>query len=653
MSFITNVNTLVAYLGLLEKTVKLLDEKTLHALSQADPDLLTLLAEDLEKGTYHGKRKLDIDLALNAKDPTNEVAYDNVKILLASGIEIDAPISVSTVTDLVGPNKVPVTASVSYTQLRDAINQAINDHNTDPNNAGDISLQAINTFIDIHGDAIQPSTFRCVRVLDVPNGSSNIVKITLGVAAGSVADAKDPNPDYLWVDTTSSLQVLIDHLPEFIDHTKIWQQVNAKNPLPTTGTGFLSKDSASTIQWQAGSFIIDLGLIDLSQDLASNGIDPVNVKLGAFGLVTSSGLPHADYNIAEPVSIGSIVFVDSNNNFRILDDTFHSRVLIGTDTHPDPQRGMLAYDDTQQRLAIALPTNVAGKYAWVDASPALNAGDLSAILAPNGAIDVGALNTQATTPKQVNLFVTTYAGKKADLDNVITTVNRLDAEVAAIPSSTNLTALQTAMTQAQTDIGLLATSKVALAGDSMTGPLLVVNSGATPSDKEAVPYLFLKDNFLAKPTDVISASALLQFTSDPLNGNDAVRRSWVESELNTAKALMLPIDGSVAMTGPLTLSSAGEPATTADAVPKGWLLSEAAKYLTLAGSGQVLSGSLDLNSNNALTNLGDPVAAKDAANRQFVETTVNQKIRHVVDEHTGVLESARAINRDVLFIWDV
>ena len=285
MSFVTNVNTLAAYFQTLDRLSHLFDEETIAILKTADLTILKTLADDLRKGTSNGLRKIDIELVENAKDPLVEVAYDAVEIKLNTGHSFTTALSFSTLTDTTGT---PVTSSKSYAALRDELNRVMNLNNS--TYAGDPTKEIVNTYIDIIGETVAHPTYRCLRVLDVLTGVSNIVSIRLYAASGSEDDAINKAPEYSWADTTSALQVLIDHLPEFVDHTKIWQQVNAKNPLPTSGTGYLGKDSVGVIKWQAGDFVIDLGMLNITQDIATNGIDKTREWPGVVNTTKRLGI---------------------------------------------------------------------------------------------------------------------------------------------------------------------------------------------------------------------------------------------------------------------------------------------------------------------------------------------------------------------------
>ena len=168
-------------------------------------DDLGLIAEDFAKGTFNGKRKLDIDLALNkvgikeAKTIEEalsiwqnqqttvyysyaDVTYDDNEVIRVNFVNDDStPINI-------------VTSSELSFQLRantDFVAKTINT-NFIPNASGVIDSLA--------------------RITDI-EGMSNIVSIKLYAVNG---DFVKKEPEYTWFDTTSTLMTLFDVMSEFM-----------------------------------------------------------------------------------------------------------------------------------------------------------------------------------------------------------------------------------------------------------------------------------------------------------------------------------------------------------------------------------------------------------------------------------------------------
>ena len=66
-SFIANINKLVAKLDVIIEAVDIFDGSVIPILEEIVELDLDLAVEDLEKGSYLGNRKIDINLALNVE----------------------------------------------------------------------------------------------------------------------------------------------------------------------------------------------------------------------------------------------------------------------------------------------------------------------------------------------------------------------------------------------------------------------------------------------------------------------------------------------------------------------------------------------------------------------------------------------------------
>ena len=125
-SFIANINKLAAKLNVIIEAVGLFDNNVIPVLEEVAELDLDAAIEDLEKGSYLGNRKIDINLALNVEgiddklidkdpdaaeaiwtDPSKTVLYDKATCTFVDGTVIELPfmfdgnpITVSTHADL-------------------------------------------------------------------------------------------------------------------------------------------------------------------------------------------------------------------------------------------------------------------------------------------------------------------------------------------------------------------------------------------------------------------------------------------------------------------------------------------------------------------------------------------------------------------------
>ena len=169
-------------------------------------ELLTTVSEDIAKGSYFGSRKLDTDLALNKvgidsttsasgalaiwQNTETTVYYTSAKAYFADNTIITIPF----VTEGGDPT-IESTHGGIVNQLND-------------NSYFTAKLDNTSITVDIGG-----KIGSIIRIVDVTGTVSNLEKLELIVSTG---DAKDTSPEYWWVNTTSSMQVLADRVADVI-----------------------------------------------------------------------------------------------------------------------------------------------------------------------------------------------------------------------------------------------------------------------------------------------------------------------------------------------------------------------------------------------------------------------------------------------------
>ncbi len=199
-SFIQKVNTIYEKLDAIEASNENFNEEVINVLLELKDLQLGLVASDLDKGTFKGNRKTDINLALNMvgitkelikdnpdsaeliwTDNTKTVFYDKATVLFKDGVVIEipfvfdgSPTTISTHSDLL-------------LQL---------------NNSDAFKTKLENTLMAAF-PALVVGEF--VRFYDVTGQSSNLERITLNAVSGAYIEQ---NPDYYWAKTTSATETL-------------------------------------------------------------------------------------------------------------------------------------------------------------------------------------------------------------------------------------------------------------------------------------------------------------------------------------------------------------------------------------------------------------------------------------------------------------
>lgn len=196
-SFIANINKLAAKLNVIIEAVGLFDENVIPVLEEIAELDLDAAIKDLEKGSYLGNRKIDINLLYNMTDidadtdeaiaietwtdPTKTVMYSGATALFKDGTSIhipfmfdENPVNISTHADLL----LQLNANQEFLEKLD------------------------NTLI---ASFAHPVVGEILRIYDVDGVASNLDRLTLHAETGSF---KEANTDYYWTKSTSALQTL-------------------------------------------------------------------------------------------------------------------------------------------------------------------------------------------------------------------------------------------------------------------------------------------------------------------------------------------------------------------------------------------------------------------------------------------------------------
>lgn len=200
-SFIANINKLAAKLNVIIEAVGLFDENVIPILEEIAELDLGAAIEDLEKGTYLGNRKIDINLLYNMTgidvntdeaiatkawtDPTKTVMYSGATTLFKDGTSIYIPFMF---------DKNPVNISTHADLLLQL-------------NANQKFLEKLNN--TIIASFAHPVVGEILRIYDVDGVASNLDRLTLHAVTGSF---KEANTAYYWTKSTSALQLSLIHI---------------------------------------------------------------------------------------------------------------------------------------------------------------------------------------------------------------------------------------------------------------------------------------------------------------------------------------------------------------------------------------------------------------------------------------------------------
>lgn len=217
-SFIANVNLLVQNLEALPNLEELFNREDIEELVSLSGLNIEALVKDIEKGSLNGYRKLDIDLLRNFadyadtltdaeklalwSDPTKQVYYDGITVYFTDRTSLSKTF-----------NQLGVSTPISnhhqlYTQLDEW---------------PEFKAKAVYTMFNIAPNTPIPN-HELFRLWDGEGTGSNVDRVILHVAASgqnqawdsSFAGAKEYNPIYTWVDTTSILTILTQKINEVL-----------------------------------------------------------------------------------------------------------------------------------------------------------------------------------------------------------------------------------------------------------------------------------------------------------------------------------------------------------------------------------------------------------------------------------------------------
>lgn len=203
-SFIGNINLLVSKLtDIVEINSKLDEEQIEKLLLLTDVDI-SIIADDLLKGTFNGNRKIDIDLFKNYKEYSKNLTeeqktslynneskaptYNAITFGFIDGSEYRLEFKQGNLPYYIKTNQELYTQLATNDELAEKLNNTI---------ISEVPVEISNTMVRIHDKL----------------ASSNIISITLHRKGGGELRT---SPVYSWMDYTSSLQMIVTYIEQIL-----------------------------------------------------------------------------------------------------------------------------------------------------------------------------------------------------------------------------------------------------------------------------------------------------------------------------------------------------------------------------------------------------------------------------------------------------
>lgn len=200
-SFTQNINYLARNIHLLERGRELLTPSAVRALETAIKLPLDDIVLDVKKGvTEYGRRKIDVQPNLNSKRDSSWVTYSGITIF---GTSRDEGYRI---------NFAPI---FRPQDIAHQINLAIENFNTQVNDPERVinNLESQLVILDKPDDGHQwLLRYTDTTTTDTSTGYTSLSRITLHVTPETVQYAHEPNVEYFWYKTTSSILTLANSL---------------------------------------------------------------------------------------------------------------------------------------------------------------------------------------------------------------------------------------------------------------------------------------------------------------------------------------------------------------------------------------------------------------------------------------------------------
>jgi hypothetical protein len=329
-SFISNVNTLVNNLDTIEEINDKFDKDSIDTLVNVVTDNegtfnLKAVTEDLNKSTYKGKRKLDIDVMKNFRDYDKDLSSDEKKALCDdTKNHVYYKAAIAYFTDVVTSNKSTLTIDFdtpkwSNTEILAELDKS-EEFKARYGNAS--VLDAISDEIEDH---------HIVRIVDDPDEivGTNLTALMLVyidnqhcsyydpnfVGAKSVGNSDYPNITFTWSDTTSTLSVITSNLTsiitaaqesEFVKEYQSQIKEDYENSIASINkTTNTNTDSINTLTSSSINQINNAGQEQIRQ---------INAAVGnVVTVVAANALRERTWVLANDIPAGTELILSDNN----------------------------------------------------------------------------------------------------------------------------------------------------------------------------------------------------------------------------------------------------------------------------------------------------------------------------------------------------
>lgn len=200
IGFIEKINAIYEKIGAIDTANKSFNKEIVDTLVELKDLDLELIAEDIDKGTFLGNRKIDINLALNMQGITQDILRDNPDLAESTWTDESKTVMYNSCTALF-KDGVEITIPFMF----DGNATSISTHSDlllQLSNSIAFKNKLENTTISSFPSLIVGEQLRCT---DVAGQASNLDRITLNAVAG---DYIEQNPTFYWAKTTSAVEAL-------------------------------------------------------------------------------------------------------------------------------------------------------------------------------------------------------------------------------------------------------------------------------------------------------------------------------------------------------------------------------------------------------------------------------------------------------------
>lgn len=432
LGFIQKVNLVAESLETMGVVVELFDPTTVAILDQISSLEVTEIVNDLKKSNYLGNRKLDINLALNNASETTHVAYSQANLTLKDGTVVNIPFQEQQ-QDLSW-------VTMEFTSHADIKNYI--------QNSALYTSSVFNTELTVE-EAIGDNP-ALIRFRDTDGYSSNLDRVQLIAYSGNFINGQ---PNYVWTDTTSSLQTLANRaadilllgqsIDEIIVLANITDELQALSAIESNIVSIYTNmaslvsiygnmTSILNVDAMSGDITATLAMSTNITNLLANSANINTVASNMSNIVSAvSNLTDIAYVIGMETNIDTVVAMEANISSVVSNATNINSAVAN------------AANITTVSTNIANVNSVAAGIANV-ATVATNMADVDTVV-----LNIADINTNATNIVDLGLIATNIVPNIAEI---------LNADANATAAALSATQAANSATNASNDADSAATS---------------------------------------------------------------------------------------------------------------------------------------------------------------------------------------------------